>query len=354
MSKKLIEAVNILGAKFIGSAKGFDLFEIETYEASEKFVVQHTPRPAGEYFFSRSQTLFNNVSNIKWYLFAEKDTNKAYASVIVTGNEPSYTTYFQCKRGYNKAFSTNLFLEHPSIHITLPLFLIPGVNVKSANNGLVIRDKSLYAVLPQLMAEEEIDLDLNEVDCVSIEPHAFDFGMRINKLTLSSDIAELPYGTILDAVASIHIPYTEKPLDWTGSWFSKYEDKVVYMEADEIEKAKEKKIQKLEQVRLDMLSNLKYIKQRGTIVIVGVKPSFKGKLIIPSEIEDLPVTEIGAYAFYLNDNISEVKLPETIKKINKGAFACMQNMTETIHYPAMCDVSKTAFSNTPHSLKRRR
>lgn len=59
----------------------------------------------------------------------------------------------------------------------------------------------------------------------------------------------------------------------------------------------------------------------GTISIWGLVDSdFEGALYIPEYIDGKAVTEIASYAFDECDNITEVYIPSTVKKIGRGAF----------------------------------
>ena len=53
-------------------------------------------------------------------------------------------------------------------------------------------------------------------------------------------------------------------------------------------------------------------------------------IIVPSEVEGMPVTCIGAYAF-TSPNIDAVILPESVKKIEKGAFSGVSDID--IYFP---------------------
>ncbi|MBQ8795669.1 MAG: leucine-rich repeat protein [Clostridia bacterium] len=56
------------------------------------------------------------------------------------------------------------------------------------------------------------------------------------------------------------------------------------------------------------------------------------KLIIPAEIDGRTVTSIGKDAFYNNNHITEVTLPDTIREIHGSAFSNCENLT-TINLP---------------------
>lgn len=63
-----------------------------------------------------------------------------------------------------------------------------------------------------------------------------------------------------------------------------------------------------------------YTKKSGKYIVTGVSQSFSGELVIPADIEGVPVEEIGENAFDGNTSIGNVTLPASIKKVNKYAF----------------------------------
>lgn len=67
-------------------------------------------------------------------------------------------------------------------------------------------------------------------------------------------------------------------------------------------------------------SGFKFSVRNNTVTVHGINENTFVKLIIPEEIEGLPVTRIASEAFYNIDNIIEVVLPSTIKEIGERAF----------------------------------
>lgn len=77
----------------------------------------------------------------------------------------------------------------------------------------------------------------------------------------------------------------------------------------------------------------KYSVRNNTVSIHGIDENTLVKLIIPEEIEGLPVTRIASEAFYNIDNIIEVVLPSTIKEIGERAFNNCKKL-EKINLPS--------------------
>lgn len=68
------------------------------------------------------------------------------------------------------------------------------------------------------------------------------------------------------------------------------------------------------------------------------------KIIVPAEIEGMPVTEIGEEAFE-NINVKTVRLPDSITKIRASAFEDCRDL-ESINFPEELEVIEgSAFSN---------
>src|SRR5690242_4341897 len=52
-----------------------------------------------------------------------------------------------------------------------------------------------------------------------------------------------------------------------------------------------------------------------------------GEVIIPSETNDLPVTEIGYSAFYNNLGLTSITIPNSVTRIGYHAFYACQSLT---------------------------
>ncbi|MGN1166495.1 MAG: leucine-rich repeat protein [Lachnospiraceae bacterium] len=82
-------------------------------------------------------------------------------------------------------------------------------------------------------------------------------------------------------------------------------------------------------------------------------------LFIPGEIYGVEITSIGVYAFYHLTDLSEIVLPDSIKEINKGAFAGCASLSkvtfgtkvEEIGYEAFEDCDNIKELVFPESLK---
>ncbi len=64
-----------------------------------------------------------------------------------------------------------------------------------------------------------------------------------------------------------------------------------------------------------------YTKKSGKYIVTGVSSAFEGELVIPAEIDGIPVEEIGERALANNTALGDVTLPASIKKVGKYAFS---------------------------------
>ena len=368
MTKKINEAINIPGAELIGTAKGYDLFDMRTYAAAQQFVVETTNTPAGAAYAQNEATFNQNINEAQHlYFFVESETNHVYAGAVKSNNTHSDVTI----KGNNAEISIHvnfLFeINGRNKNKIFPLFLIPNINVSDAVGNLIIRDTMLEAVLPQLTPDESISLDLSATSITSIDNYAFSFNMHINELILGDNVHTLRNASF-DNVDHIKITWAEKPAGWSDTWFRNYEDKIEYLQAGEIERIRQQRQQeaelarqraaeiaaeaarqkaeqerlRIERERQELISKIRYKKEGKEITIIGLKPSANESITIPETIDGLPVTKIGNFAFYHFERNISIRLPATIKEIGQGAFA-YSKLRREVDVPRGCRVGKNAF-----------
>ncbi len=71
-----------------------------------------------------------------------------------------------------------------------------------------------------------------------------------------------------------------------------------------------------------------YTIENGEVTITGVQGEMSGELIIPNEIEGLPVTQIAAEAFKGNQALVTIVVPDSVKTIGANAFADCSNLRD--------------------------
>ena len=127
----------------------------------------------------------------------------------------------------------------------------------------------------------------------------------------------------------------EQCLDWIvriskdNTIFTQFRDQ---LPVDLIEKVKNsaKKWSELanefEKIKVEREAHkLRYKVEGNHVVITGTRKGIE-EIEIPETLEGKPVTIIGPYAFFGNKDLKEVKLPKTIKRIEKAAFEACDNL----------------------------
>lgn len=95
--------------------------------------------------------------------------------------------------------------------------------------------------------------------------------------------------------------------------------------------------------------NLNWEKTReGTAKLLGVT-DMPGELVLPKQIEGLPLTEVGPYCFAKNKYLERVVLPDTISKIDRMAFYNCTGLKELELGPGLMELGGDAFMNC-HNL----
>ncbi|MDD6405738.1 MAG: leucine-rich repeat protein, partial [Clostridiales bacterium] len=64
-----------------------------------------------------------------------------------------------------------------------------------------------------------------------------------------------------------------------------------------------------------------HIDKNQECIIIGIEPYYEGEIVIPSEIEGMPVTGISDYAFNGCDGLTSITIPEGVTSIGDEAFS---------------------------------
>ena len=70
----------------------------------------------------------------------------------------------------------------------------------------------------------------------------------------------------------------------------------------------------------------------------------KGELVIPSVIQDLPVTRIATWAFYDCTGLTSITIPESVTSIGNSAFSSCTGLTSLTLPNGLTDLGNTAFN----------
>ncbi|MBE6672172.1 MAG: leucine-rich repeat domain-containing protein [Ruminococcaceae bacterium] len=69
------------------------------------------------------------------------------------------------------------------------------------------------------------------------------------------------------------------------------------------------------------------VNEDGTLTVMGVSETYSKELSIPKQIDGKTVTAIGDYAFYNNQYIRKITLPDSVLSIGECAFADSRNLS---------------------------
>lgn len=83
----------------------------------------------------------------------------------------------------------------------------------------------------------------------------------------------------------------------------------------------------------------------NTVEITGLRLNDEfTEVIIPTTIDDKPVTSIGEMAFYNNYRMTQIHIPDSVSNIGKDAFACSHNLTSIRIPDAVTTIPSGAFA----------
>lgn len=87
-----------------------------------------------------------------------------------------------------------------------------------------------------------------------------------------------------------------------------------------------------------------WVTETDGITVTGIRGESVTKLIVPEQIEGLPVVRIGGYALYDNRDITEVVLPDSLKEIGGEAFRGCAKL-KTVHLGSgLTSIGEEAFA----------
>ena len=86
-------------------------------------------------------------------------------------------------------------------------------------------------------------------------------------------------------------------------------------------------------------------------ILSGIGECTDTILMIPKLHEGLPVSAIAPVAFYGNEQITDVYIPDTVLEIGEGAFAACPNLSTVYIGEGVVAIGEVAFSNSPSLSK---
>lgn len=288
----ILEELEIDGAEYIGSGKGYDVYKINTFNAAQQFIADDDL--AGEVYTFDEATFNQSLIQDSWelYFIVTGGTNKVkYAIIKKDGDLEKFENRVKIFSPYQSSIgfdiSCNFYVkdeksESGIIKDIIPLYLIPGIKINETITGtpVIITNGYFYAVLGHLTRETSIeDLTLSDYSayrCSRISSTAFYYGVTVNKLHINIPLKEYP-----ERLFGVNEIIIDPSL--LG------DDFIYRVVGNEIHIVKGK---------------------RGREIIR-----------IPAEIDGKPVTTIEAYAFSGNTDVRDIQIDATnLKRIERGAF----------------------------------
>lgn len=343
----LVEEVHVNGAQFLGSAKGFDLFNITTFAAAQEFVANGNQ--AGGQFVHDEATFNHNISDTqKLYFFVAENTNEVKCAVIKSDNSSSNVKFFNTDGDAFVKVDINMLVEtedttNSVVNLPVPLYLIPDARAEGLTEEcLVIKDNILKAVIGNFVERDSFDsFTLNSSYGVNkIDAKAFTYGVRLNHLYITTPLEEYPdHLTNVDEI-TLQLENVDIEQQETTVEEPVQEEPVQEEPVEEDERAENQTAPQQTQpaIRRD-LPFIYRIVENEIYIVRGKKGN--PTIVIPDDIDGIPVTTIEDFAFEGLKDMTEIRLPKTIKRIGRGAFL----NTGMYHYRIDSLISR--FQNNP-------
>lgn len=384
MRRRLVEAINVPEAVHIGTAHGYDVFDILSFSAAQQFRVENRDDRAGS-AYTQNENVFNaNINDSQHlYFFAEENTNKVYGAAVKGNNTRSNVTFIG-EQGTSINILCNFMFENAGENSSktyydrpLPFFLIPGASFEGQSEDIscfyVDNLGTLIAALAQFYESEQDELlvlDNMSIEVITISSKAFDFGVEVDVIKLGDHIQVLPAHCMDKVHNRILVTALEAPSNWDPDWNAGKENITTYgfgmdpetiaqleqerAAAAEAEQQRQAEAQRQAEEEARRKAEREARKIRYQVVgkeikIIGTLPGIS-ELRIPPEIEGKPVTTIGAYAFFGNEDLKYIKLPSTLRRIEAGAFAESQ-LFGLIYVPYGCIIGKNVVFDTSAYIK---
>ena len=104
----------------------------------------------------------------------------------------------------------------------------------------------------------------------------------------------------------------------------------------------------LSSLRAADLEDLSWTITDGEVTVTDCVQSASGDLIIPPEIENFPVTQIGTGAFAFNYNLRSIVIPDTVQIIGEYCFSSCYELITVVLPIGLTEVAEGLFSDCYH------
>lgn len=351
---RLLEHVEVTDAEFIGNARGYDLFRILTYNAAQEFVV-HNNNQAGAYYTHDERTFNHNINdNQRLYFFTEEDTNIVKCAIVKSSGTHRDATFHNEDGSYEVTLRCNFDVEdeeyHAEIPYNLPLFLLDfqssPISIRNSGGfGITVIGGQLVAVLGCVLGDDNLNIGSLVIgpdsEITSVNPNAFTFGASATSIVIDKAGVTCPneLPNVGNVVRNVNDEPEQETIEIEDDTTNDDEIEVVDDEDISDAEASEEEVQatptETPQEPQEITYPFIYRVVGNEIHIVRAKKHI-ARIEIPDEIDGKPVTVIEAYAFSGMPDLTHVRLPKNLKRIERGAFL----NTPYLDYDARNEIKK--------------
>lgn len=362
MRRRLHEALDIDGAQVLGTATGYDVYDIHSYQAACAFTANR--RPASEKFLANGESDFRHINDSCHLIYFTPINSNAVTFAVLKGDAISNTDirFYSDTEAASITLPLHINIEYSADRDTNAIFDDAPLYLISQQDPYICQNGHLKGILGSFFIEEfpeEYHLaDYNIYDY--IDNYAFCYG--VNPEIVIWDRRVTIRENSLAGVQELGIPYSEEEFNEQG--FMQYfpdglpenvdiiweyglndeeiarraqerEERRLAAEAEEQRRREEEEAARQREIRRQA-HLIRYKIVDGHAVIIGLDDQVD-RIIIPETLGDHKVQEVRSYAFFEHPNLREITFPATLKHIRKNAFLDT-SYPILIHIPEKCTI----------------